>query len=71
MIAMRLTVRDVDVLLDALARAAARHESLAAALKPGSQYAAQHNRKAAAMRDLRFALAKLKAANRPMTMEIA
>lgn len=69
---IQLSIRDINLLVDALARGAARHESIGAALKPGGHFAAEHDRRAAGMRDLRARLLRLKVEyiRRPPTLEL-
>jgi hypothetical protein len=66
---MRISINDAELLIEALGRAATRHESEASALKPGSYHSGAHDRKAVAMRSLRARLAAFKAANQPMSLE--
>lgn len=57
-----LTLEDIDLMLDALARAASRHESLANR-RPGTFAAHQHDETAAKQRALRFKLLRVKKGN--------
>jgi hypothetical protein len=68
---IQLSAGDINLLIDALTRGAARHESLGAALEPGRRFAHQHYRRAQAMRDLRARLERAKAENpcRPLLIE--
>jgi hypothetical protein len=68
---IQLSAGDINLLLDALTRGAARHASLGTALKPGGRFAGEHDRRAAAMRDLRARLLRVRAKNpcRPLLME--
>jgi hypothetical protein len=52
-----MTADEIDLLLDALARAASRHESMARHIG-GGFYAGRHDDAAAKMRALRFKLLK-------------
>jgi hypothetical protein len=67
---IQLSYGDINILLDALSRGASRHESLAAALKPGSHFSGKHDRAAAAMRELHARLSRvvLKNPHRPIMM---
>lgn len=68
---MRISVTDIDLMLDALARAASRHESMARSVRAGGFSMGQHDRKAARMRELRVELMRMKAAHAPPTVEVA
>lgn len=61
---------EIADLIDALERAAARHESQARALVPGSYFAGEHDRKAARMRKLHLKLKRINAEVRPVELEI-
>lgn len=65
-----LSIGEINLLLDALARAASRHESMAASLRPGSFSVGEHDRKAQAMRKLRVKIMRIKADVRPVTVEV-
>lgn len=60
---IQLSVSEIDTLLDALRRGAARHQSLCRALKPGSYYFGKHIRKASAMHDLHDRLSRVRSAS--------
>lgn len=70
---IQLSISDVDTLLDALRRGAARHRSLCMALKPGSFHFGKHVRRAKAMDDLHDRLWLVKSENprRPIVIEVA
>jgi hypothetical protein len=68
---IRISIDEVDLLLDALARASRRHESLAGVLKPGGKFGGIHDRKAGGMRALRTKLLGMRSRTAPMALEIA
>ena len=69
---IQLSIGDIDTLLDALRRGAARHESLAADRRKasGSRFIAKHDRAAEAMRELHIRLLRVKAENRGRQIRI-
>jgi hypothetical protein len=67
---IQLSVGDIELLLDALARGASRHQSLATALKIGGHFAGKHDRAATAMRDLRARLLRAKIESRPQPIKV-
>ncbi len=69
---MRISIDDVNVLLDALAKASSRHESIARSsrLRPNGDAVRRHEDNACRMRRLRAELLRLKKQNAPMTLEV-